>query len=76
MSKIKPCPFCNRRGYRIGYLDDERRFMVVWCVSCGASGPFVMADPFYINHPNKSRGEVHQEMRKKAIELWNERKEE
>lgn len=72
--RVKPCPFCKQPYYRISYIDEDKRFMAVVCRSCGASGSLVMADPFYFENPRKTREEVHKEMRRFAIEKWNQAK--
>lgn len=62
MGELKPCPFCNASGDRVGVLTSGREFDLfassVECLACDAVGP-------------RATGYDEKKVRTKAITEWN-----
>lgn len=70
MSERKPCPFCgsNSLGYQTSTEDREGYPTNILCEDCGCAGPWL-----YLKKSELPKESF--ELPKKALELWNKRKE-
>lgn len=75
---LKPCPFCGSFDIKLSRKKSghfKQQYQVsMYCDNCHCYGPRVLSDSFdHIDYENSSKAYNDNEVKEKAIELWNKR---